>query len=274
MPDGLRLAITLFTVAPLRAARADRMTARQAMLWSPLVGAVVAGIAAAVVYVARKVFPGPDVWVHAIRTELFIPPLLASALALTTLALLTRGLHLDGFADTVDGLASHKPAPEALAVMSDGPIGALGAVALMLLLLTDTLTLSTSVIDHHGTQSLVMAVVTGRVAMLWACVPGVPAAKESGMGALVAGSVPRVTAAAWTIVLLAGAWSYGLFDSEVGSVHGAVRAVGAVVIALLVAWAVRAHAVRRLGGVTGDVLGALCEIAVFASLLVSAAGRP
>ena len=274
MPDGLRLAITLFTVAPLRAARADRMTARQAMLWSPLVGAVVAGIAAAVVYVARKVFPGPDVWVHAIRTELFIPPLLASALALITLALLTRGLHLDGFADTVDGLASHKPAPEALAVMSDGPIGALGAVALMLLLLTDTLTLSTSVIDHHGTQSLVMAVVTGRVAMLWACVPGVPAAKESGMGALVAGSVPRVTAAAWTIVLLAGAWSYGLFDSEVGSVHGAVRAVGAVVIALLVAWAVRAHAVRRLGGVTGDVLGALCEIAVFASLLVSAAGRP
>jgi adenosylcobinamide-GDP ribazoletransferase len=158
--------------------------------------------------------------------------------------------------------------------MSDGPIGALGAVALMLLLLTDTLTLSTSIIDHHGTQALVMAVVTGRVAMLWACVPGVPAAKESGMGALVAGSVPRVTAAAWTIVLLAGAWSYGLFDSEVGSVHGAVRAVGAVVIALLVAWAVRAHAVRRLGGVTGDVLGALCEIAVFASLLVSAAGRP
>lgn len=274
MPDGLRLAITLFTVAPLRGSRADRVSARRAMLWSPLVGAALAGIAAAVVFIGRKVFPGPDVWVNGNRTELFIPPLLASALALITLALLTRGLHLDGFVDTIDGLASHKPASEALAVMSEGPVGALGAVALMLLLLTDALALSTSVLDHHGTQAVLMAVVTGRVAMLWACTPGVPSAKESGMGALVAGSVPRIAAAAWTIVLLAGAWCYGLFDSEVGSVHGAVRAVLAVVIALLVAWAVRAHAVRRLGGVTGDVLGALCEIAVFVSLLVSAAGPP
>lgn len=274
MPDGLRLAITLFTVTPLKGARADRETARRAMLWSPLVGAALAGVAAAIVFVARKVFPGPDVWVHAVRTELFIPPLLASALALIALALLTRGLHLDGFVDTVDGLASHKPASEALAVMSDGPIGALGAVALMLLLLTEALALSTSVLDHHGTQALVMAVVTGRVAMLWACAPGVPSAKESGMGALVAGSVPRMAALAWTVVVGVGAWCYGLFDSEVGSVHGAGRAVAAVAVALLVAWAVRAHAVRRLGGITGDVLGALCEIAVFVSLLVSAAGRP
>ena len=274
MLDGLRLAVTLFTVAPLKAARADRETARRAMLWSPLVGAALAGVAAAVLFLARKAFPGPTVWLHADRTELFIPPLLASALALITLALLTRGLHLDGFADTVDGLASHKPAAEALAVMSEGPIGALGAVALVLLLLTDALALSTSVLDHHGTQALVMAVVTGRVAMLWACAPGTPAAKESGMGSLVASSVPRVVAAGWTIALAAGAWCYGLFDSEVGSVHGAVRAVVAVVVALLVAWAVRAHAVRRLGGITGDVLGALCEIAMFVSLLVSAAGNP
>ncbi len=274
MPDGLRLAVTLFTIAPLRGASADRETARRAMLWSPLVGAILAGVAAGVLFVARNVFPGPDVWVHANHTELFIPPLLSSALALITLALLTRGLHLDGFADTVDGLASHKPAPDALAVMSDGPVGALGAAALVLLLLTDALALSTSVLDHHGTQALVMATVTGRVAMLWACGPGVRAAKESGMGALVAGSVSRVAATAWTLVLAAGAWCYGLFDSEVGSLHGAVRAVLAVFVALLVAWAVRAHAVRRLGGITGDVLGALCEVAMFVSLLVSAAGRP
>jgi adenosylcobinamide-GDP ribazoletransferase len=94
------------------------------------------------------------------------------------------------------------------------------------------------------------------------------------MGALVAGSVPRFAASLWTAALVVAAWCYGLFDSEVGSLHGAVRAVLAVVLALLVAWAVRAHAVRRLGGITGDVLGALCEIAVLVSLLVSAAGRP
>lgn len=274
MGDGLRLALTLFTVAPLRAARADRETARGAMVWSPLVGAVLAAIAAGVLLLARKAFPGPTVWVHDVRTELFIPPLLASTLAIVALALLTRGLHFDGFVDTVDGLASHKPAPQALAVMSDGPIGALGGVALVLLLATDILALATSVLGHHGTQAIVMAVVTGRLAMLWACTPGVAAAKDSGMGALVAGAVPRPVAAAWTLVVLVAAACYGRFDSDIGSVHGAVRAVVAVVAALLVAWAVRAHAVRRLGGITGDVLGALCEIAVFVSLLVSAAGRP
>jgi adenosylcobinamide-GDP ribazoletransferase len=274
MGDGLRLAVTMFTVAPLRAARGDRDTARRAMLWSPLVGLVLAAIAAGVLFLARQVFPGPTVWIHADRTQLFIPPLLASALALIALALLTRGLHLDGFADTVDGLASHKPAPEALAVMSEGPVGALGAAALVLLLLTDALALATSVLDHHGTQAVVLAVVAGRVAMLWACVPGVAAAKESGTGALVAGSVPRLAALLWTAVLAVGAWCYGLFDTEVGSVHGAARAVVAVFVALLVSWAVRAHAVRRLGGITGDVLGALCEVAVFACLLVIATGNP
>jgi adenosylcobinamide-GDP ribazoletransferase len=171
-------------------------------------------------------------------------------------------------------LASHKPAPQALAVMSEGPVGALGAAALCLCLLTDVFALSTSVSEHRGTQALVMAVVTGRVAMLWACTPGVPAAKPEGMGALVAGSVRRSAAVGWTLVLVVGALAYGRFDSEIGSWHGAVRAVIAVALALGVAWAVRRHAVRRLGGITGDVLGALCEIAVFVSLLVSAAGSP
>ena len=79
MLDGIRLAITLFTVAPLKAARADRETARRAMPWSPLVGAALGGVVAAVLFLAREAFPGPTVWLHADRTELFIPPLLASA---------------------------------------------------------------------------------------------------------------------------------------------------------------------------------------------------
>jgi adenosylcobinamide-GDP ribazoletransferase len=110
--------------------------------------------------------------------------------------------------------------------------------------------------------------------MLWACTPGVPAAKPEGMGALVASSVRRSAAVGWTLVLVVGALAYGRFDSEIGSWHGAVRAVIAVALALGVAWAVRRHAVRRLGGITGDVLGALCEIAVLVSLLVTAAGSP
>jgi adenosylcobinamide-GDP ribazoletransferase len=274
MLEGLRLALTTFTVLPSPPGRVDRRTAGFAMLWSPLVGAALAMVAAAVLLAGRSVFGGPVVWVHATRSAAFVPPLLPSALAVIALALLTRGLHLDGLADTVDGLASHKPAPQALAVMSDGPIGALGAAALVLCLLTDVLALSASVSEQRGTQALVMAVVTGRLAMLWACTRGVPPARPDGMGALVAGTVSRRAALAWTAIVVIGAGVYGRLDTDIGSPHGAARAAAAVVIALGVTWAVRRHVVRRLGGITGDVLGGLCELAVLVSLLVTASGAP
>lgn len=274
MLESLRLALTTFTVLPMRPAPVDRRAAGFAMLWAPLVGAALAVIAGAVLLAGRMGFAGQTIWIGHVHTVELVPPLLASVLAIVVLALLTRGLHLDGFADTVDGLASHRPAEQALAVMSDGPVGALGAAALVLCLLTDALALANSVIEHHGTQALLMAVVTSRVAMLWACTPGVPAARPDGMGALVAGTVSRAAAATWTVAVLAAAASYGRFDTDDGSAHGAVRAVVAVLIALTVAWLLRLHAVRRLGGITGDVLGALCEIAFVVSLLVSAAGRP
>jgi adenosylcobinamide-GDP ribazoletransferase len=93
------------------------------------------------------------------------------------------------------------------------------------------------------------------------------------MGALVAETVDRRTALVWTAVILAGAIVFGRFDTEVGSLHGAVRAGVAVLLSLGVTWVVRRHAIRRLGGITGDVLGALCEIATLVSLLTLAAGR-
>lgn len=272
--EGLRLALTTFTVAPMRVARADRDTARWAMAWSPVVGTALAAVAAAVLLLGRYAFLGPQVWVQQLKVELVVAPLLASVLAVVVLAVLTRGLHLDGLADTVDGLASHRPPEQALAVMKDGPVGALGAATLVLVLLTEVLALAVSTLGHHGTQALVMGVLTGRLAMLWACTPDVPAARPGGMGALVAGTVSRGLAIGWTVVIVIAAGFYGRFDTDIGSNHGAVRAVVAVLISLVIAWAVRRHAVRRLGGITGDVLGALCEIAFVVSLLVSASGRP
>jgi adenosylcobinamide-GDP ribazoletransferase len=273
MGEGLRLALTMFTVMPAsRPARANRRSAAAAMLWCPLVGAGIAAVASAVLLAGRHAFAGPTVWISGIHVELIIGPLLASALAVTARALLTRGLHLDGLADTVDGLASARPRAEALAVMRDGPVGALGAVALLLVLLTDVIALATSTVEHRGTQALVIAVVTGHVAMVWACTSGIPAARLDGMGALVAGTVSRRAATGWTLLLLLGAGLAGRFDT--GSVHGCVRSLVAVAVALGLSWALRRHAVRRLGGITGDVLGALCEVAILASLVVTAAGRP
>ncbi len=242
------------------------------MLWSPVVAVLMVVVTGAVLIAARHMY-GPHYLERGALRASGESGLLPSAIAIALLALLSRGLHLDGLTDTVDGLASHQPPDRALAIMREGSVGALGVASLILLLLLDVFALSVGVRDHHGTQSLAVSVITGRLAMLWACTPGVKPARTTGMGALVAGTVSRRAAAAWTAIVLAGAILYGRFDTEAGSARGAVRAGVAVIVALAVAWAVQKHAVRRFGGITGDILGALCEIATLAALLTLAVAR-
>ncbi|HWM96947.1 MAG TPA: adenosylcobinamide-GDP ribazoletransferase, partial [Streptosporangiaceae bacterium] len=110
---GLRLSVTLLTVIPWRRAGDDavpggdtvppRAAAGAAMAWAPAVGLLLGAIASAVLLLADH--------------PLGAGPLTASGLAVGSLALLTRGLHLDGLADLADGLASGKPAPAALDIM-------------------------------------------------------------------------------------------------------------------------------------------------------------
>lgn len=260
MFDGLRLALTTFTVLPLRPGPVDRATARAAIGWAPAVGALLALVVAAVLFAARL----------AERTG----PLLPSALAVSLLALFTRGLHLDGLADTVDGLAAHAPAPRALAIMRSPEIGPLGVAALVLTLLVEVSALAACVAAHRGTESLLLAVVTGRLAVVWGCGRRVPAARAEGLGALVAGTVSPVLTWGWTAVVAVEAFGYGRLDQDTGSLHGGIRALVALGVGLGAAAVLRRHAVRRLGGITGDVLGATLETAQAAVLVVMALGMP
>ncbi len=256
VPDSLRLALTTFTVAPLRPGRVDRATARKAMAWAPLVGAGLGLVVVAVMYGGRLAFadePGP---------------LLPAAVAVALLALLTRGLHLDGLADTVDGLASHAPAQRALKIMASPEIGPLGMVAVVLVLIVDVNALTVDVANHRGTESLLLAVLAGRLAVLWSCLRGTPAARRGGLGALVAGTVRRPLAVLWTVAVAVEAFGYGRLDQDAGTLRGGLRAVLALLAALGLVWIFRRHAVRRFGGITGDVLGAAVEIAQLTVLVV------
>lgn len=208
------------------------------MAWAPAVGLVLGAVAAGVLVAGQR---------------LGLPPLVAGALAIGALAVARRGLHLDGLADTVDGLGSGRPATGALAVMRRGDVGPFGVAALVL-----TLLLQAAAAVAAGPWALAAAVTTGRAALTLACHHRVPAARPDGLGALVAGTVgwPAVVAA----VVLAAA---------VATPLGA-RGVVASLAGLLAAVLLLRHAVRRLGGMTGDVLGACCETAVTVSLVVSA----
>jgi adenosylcobinamide-GDP ribazoletransferase len=246
---GLRLAVSLLTILPVRSGRVDRSTARWAMTLAPVAGLLVGAVAAAVLVVSG--------W-------LGFGSLLAAALAVAAMALLTRGLHLDGLADLADGLGSGKPAAEALAIMKKSDIGPFGVITLVL-----TLAIQVAAIAEEPVAGVVVAAMTGRLAVTWACRSGVRAARPEGLGALVAGTVRPLDAVAATVVT-AGSAALAALTGPGGGAYDAVLGAAAVFVGLAASVALLRHAVRRLGGVTGDVLGALVETAVTASLLVMA----
>jgi len=243
VPDGLRFALTTLTVLPVRGPRVlDRTTAGLAMSLAPVVGGLLGAAAAAVLLGLREVTQGD---------------LLPAVAAVAVLAALTRGLHLDGLADTTDGLASYLPPERAREVMKAPDVGALGMVTVVLVLALQAAALASA--GPGGGAAVLLAAVVGRVAVVLACTPATPAAAPGGLGALVAGTVHPFVPPGWA--LAAG----GL-----GAALDGWRGVAAVAAGLLVAEVLRRHAVRRLGGMTGDVLGALVEAATTAALLVLA----
>ena len=259
MPEGLRLALTTLTVAPVRGPRAlDRRSAGHAMELAPLVGLLVGGCGAAVLYGARLLDTGS---------------LLASVLAIAALGLLTRGLHLDGLADLVDGLGSYRDPEGARAVMKAPDVGPLGVAAVVLVLLTEVAALQACVAQGRGTASLLLAVVAGRLAITGAC-RAAPPATPDGLGALVAQTVRPGVTTAWVVAASLGAAAYATVDAHVAGsdVSHVLRTVIALGLSLAAARLLRFHAVRRVGGLTGDVLGALCEVASTVCLVVLATG--
>jgi adenosylcobinamide-GDP ribazoletransferase len=197
-------------------------------------------------------------------TRLWGPPV-GAALVLVADLLVTGGLHLDGLADEADGVACRLPPGEAVAVMRQGPVGAIGASAAAILLLVRFALLSTVFADAAGSHAAALIAVpaAGRFAMVWTMARtrrrptdrvshGPSLASEvreaaRGLPLAVSGAVALAS-----VCLLAGP-----------------RGLIGVVCACLVASANAAFAARRFGAVTGDVVGAgglLGETAMLAAV--------
>jgi adenosylcobinamide-GDP ribazoletransferase len=258
--DGALLAAGTLSVVPVPAPRrVGRPEAAVAMCLAPLVGALLGGAAALVAELVRRAGAGN---------------LLAAALALVTLAVVTGGLHLDGLADTVDGLAALRSTradrTAALEVMRRGDVGPVGAAAIALLVVVQVAALARA-LELWGVGVLPVAAAAGRAALPVLCARGIPAARLGGLGATVAGTVPRRFA---LLVPLLTALLAGLL---LGAASGAGVASGlaghadlAVAAGCVVGAALAGRAVRRLGGITGDVLGAAVEWGTAATLVVLA----
>jgi adenosylcobinamide-GDP ribazoletransferase len=200
--------------------------------------------------------------------------LLVPTIGFAVVAVLSGGLHLDGLADVGDAIGSRKPAAQALAIMKDPHIGALGASAAFFVVLAQIGALGLSIERHHGTVTLLTAVLAGRLAVVLACRPGIPAVSSEGLGAGVIGSVSRLRASIVTSMVLVIAIGGGKFEYDGGRFRESAHAVVAILAAIVVAEIARRLLVRRFGGLNGDMLGAILEIATLVDLLLMAARAP
>lgn len=192
-------------------------------------------------------------------------PLLAAVASAAVPAVLTRGLHLDGLADTADGLGSGKPAEDALRIMKQSDIGPFGVITLLFVLLGQVAALSQAYEGSwaRGALAAVVSATAGRLALTLAARTGVAAARPEGLGAVVAGTVPVRGALLAAVVVAVAAGGAGALLGT----YGVLGSVLAVLLGCGAAELLLRHCTRRLGGVTGDVFGALEETASTVALV-------
>ncbi|GAA1977173.1 adenosylcobinamide-GDP ribazoletransferase [Nocardioides panacihumi] len=252
LADGWRLAVGTLTALPVRPPETvDARRAGLAMALAPL-AVVPLGLGVLLVAVAGD--------------ALGLAPLVVALLAVGAVVLGNRGFHLDGLSDVADGLAASYDRERSLAVMKTGTSGPAGTVAVVLVLGLQVAGLAGVLVGPHAwrTGALAgLAVCVSRAALVVCCARGVRPARQDGLGRTYTQTVaPSVVAAVW-VVAAAG---LALTASWAGLDWW--RGVLAAAVALAVVVSVLARAVRRFGGVTGDVFGAAVESALAALLVV------
>ena len=178
-----------------------------------------------------------------------------------------RALHLDGLADTVDGLGSGWDRERALAIMRRGDVGPMGVVALILVLAAQAVAASNLTADWRGGVLLATVIAGSRSSLVIACRPSVPPARPDGLGATVAGSVSPPAAS-----VVGGLVAVALLAAVLLADRPWWTAAVAVVAGAAVAYGMGRLAGHRLGGITGDVLGATVEVTLTTILLAVIVG--
>jgi adenosylcobinamide-GDP ribazoletransferase len=240
---SLRAAVSFLTVLPV--ANADGSAGeRLGRAYFPAIGALI----------------GLGAGIGLVVTSASATPLLGAAVAVALLCLLTGAIHLDGVADTADGLLAAGDVQRRLAVMRDPHLGSYGVTAVVMVLVLDVSALA-SMPAERALLALVIAGALSRLATV-SVIAFVPYVRASGLGT-----------AAWDrrwrgVDLAIGGASAGLL-----SLLDWRRAVVAVPVVALTTLVLVVLARRRVGGATGDVCGATAELSQLATLIVFAVLR-
>jgi adenosylcobinamide-GDP ribazoletransferase len=216
-------------------------------VWFPVVGGMVGVIAGATYLASVTLFP----------------PLLSAVLASSAATIVTGALHEDALADSADGFGGGRSADRVLEIMKDSRIGSFGAMALVLGVLVRVA--AVVAVSARGDLATARAFVAAHVLARWSSVPllwRLPYVRgPGGMGAPLQGRVTALRVALATAVACA----------MVGAAAPA-RAPAVLLFAVVVTCASGAYYRRRIGGLTGDCLGATNQLVEIVVYLVLAAG--
>lgn len=235
------LAVQFLTRLPTPRAEVDAAARGASVLFHPLVGLLIGALLVLLHWPLATADAG-----------------LEAALLLLAWVLVTGGLHLDGLADSADAwLGSHGDRARALAIMKDPYTGPAGVAAVVLVLLVKFAALS-ALLWESVWEALVIAPLLGRAALV-ALLLTTPYVRPNGIGADHAAHLPRVLAAGVLAVTGIAVVAWLEWDG-----------LWLLAVAAAVIFSLRYLMLRRLGGTTGDTLGASCEI-VEATVLVTLA---
>lgn len=244
MGDALRFAVGTLTRIPVQAP-SPRVNLGWGMALAPVIGFVLAIATGAL----------------AVGLSTVLVPLVTAVLATGFLVWITRAIHLDGLADSTDALGSGRPREQALEIARRSDIGPFGVIAVVLTLLAVVAAIASLIEAGNVIIGLTVSLTTGRLVTTLSCSRGIPAARPDGLGAFVAGTV-KGTQASFSIVftILVAGFSTLIAPSGLW----AFATLGGLCAGLLFT----RFAVRRLGGITGDTLGAATEIATVVALVI------
>lgn len=230
------VALNLLTILPIPS-RETNISAR-ALAFYPLVGLILGAILALFDWLLR----------------LLLPSFVTAALVVGLWAALTGALHLDGFADACDGLFASTTRERRLEILRDVHMGAFGAAGLILLLITKV----AAVASAPAIAAILIAPILGRWASVYAA--AYPLARREGMAVRFGGGVTRREISIATFFTALVALMLG--------VYGVIALMGSFVVATLIA----RFALARLGGLTGDIYGMICESVEVAALVIGCIG--
>lgn len=232
--NDLRTALGLLTILPVR--YDTLQISARALAWYPLVGLLVGAMLVAAY----------------LLLQLALPHLIVAVIVVALWASITGGLHLDGFADSCDALFAATTRERRLEILRDVHLGTFGAADLILLLMLKVATVANAITF----APIFLAPILGRWAIVFAAT--FPLARREGMAAMFVAGLTRREILLATIISILICGIFGWL--------GVFAFAGAALITMLIA----RLAANRLGGLTGDIYGMICESVEVGVLVVGA----